>query len=91
MTVPDQITWDIRLNAYPHILTKIFGYICPHSKDRSYETANNVPLPDGTCMYCDLWTLKNCVQVCHAWRRTAQKSLCVSEPLPSPVTDFGVL
>jgi hypothetical protein len=74
---PPLITWDNRLNDHPRILTKIFGYVCPHSKDRSYESANNVPLPDGTCMYCDLWTLKNCVLVCRAWRRVAQQAMYV--------------
>lgn len=54
----------------PALLQRIFVYICPHSRDESYETCEK-SASDDACMLCDLRNLSHCAQVNRAWRASA--------------------
>ncbi|KAK3325371.1 hypothetical protein B0H66DRAFT_588150 [Apodospora peruviana] len=56
-------------------LNNIFGWVCPHSLDETYETCENSSTEDGACMLCDLRDLAECVLVCKPWRKEAVKRL----------------
>lgn len=58
----------------PHVLDKIFAFVCPHATDEAYETCEQSGTEDG-CMLCDLRDLAHCVQVCRQWRAEAIKLL----------------
>jgi hypothetical protein len=67
------------------ILERIFVFVCPHSRDESYETCEQSSVEDG-CMLCDLRDLAHCVAVCKRWKGEAVKLLYVrtsSPPHPS--------
>ncbi|PFH56475.1 hypothetical protein XA68_16461 [Ophiocordyceps unilateralis] len=52
------------------VLQRIFVYICPHSRDESYETCEE-SASDSGCMLCDLRDLSHCAQVSRTWRASA--------------------
>ena len=56
------------------VLARIFGYVCPHSQDFSYEPSERSQIGDG-CMLCDLRDLSHCAAVCRKWYRVAQTAL----------------
>jgi hypothetical protein len=58
----------------PHILSRIFAFVCPHATDSSYETCEESGAEDA-CMLCDLRDLAHCVAVCKTWRPEAIKLL----------------
>ncbi|RDI85082.1 hypothetical protein Vi05172_g4926 [Venturia inaequalis] len=59
----------------PNVLTRIFGYVCPHTADRSYEISELAPVNTDTCMLCDLRDLSHCSQTRRDWYRPAQQLL----------------
>jgi len=54
-----------RLDEFPHILRRIFEYVCPHTRDNSYE-ANEFSEFEG-CSLCDTRDLANCSKVRRNW------------------------
>ncbi|KAI1328755.1 hypothetical protein F5Y16DRAFT_367838 [Xylariaceae sp. FL0255] len=50
------------------ILERVFAFVCPHSKDESYDTCEQSPIGDA-CTLCDLRDLSHAGQVCRAWRK----------------------
>ncbi|KAI1823140.1 hypothetical protein F4861DRAFT_511539 [Xylaria intraflava] len=52
------------------ILERVFAFVCPHSRDESYETCEQSAV-EGACMLCDLRDLSHAGQVCKRWRRSA--------------------
>ncbi|KAB5531280.1 hypothetical protein GE09DRAFT_381064 [Coniochaeta sp. 2T2.1] len=65
---------EILLSFQPHLLDKIFGAVCPHATDSSYQTCEESGTEDA-CMLCDLRDLAHCVAVCKTWRAEAIKLL----------------
>ncbi|TKA79935.1 hypothetical protein B0A49_02493 [Cryomyces minteri] len=55
-------------------LERIFGFVCPHALDDTYESSERSMIGDG-CMLCDLRDLANCARVCLKWYQVAQKLL----------------
>ncbi|KAL2354646.1 hypothetical protein BJ546DRAFT_975482 [Cryomyces antarcticus] len=58
-------------------LERIFGFVCPHALDDTYESSERSMIGDG-CMLCDLRDLANCTRVCLKWYQVAQKLLYVA-------------
>ncbi|KAI1195070.1 hypothetical protein F5X97DRAFT_309211 [Nemania serpens] len=58
------------LELPPPILERVFAFVCPHSRDESYETCERSAVEDA-CMLCDLRDLAHAGQVCKRWRRSA--------------------
>lgn len=58
----------------PKVLERIFAFVCPHSRDESYDACEESGNDDG-CMLCDLRDLAHCSQVNRIWHDTAIKSL----------------
>ncbi|KAJ4411728.1 hypothetical protein N0V85_003779 [Neurospora sp. IMI 360204] len=58
----------ILANLPAPVLERIFYFVCPHSRDTSYETCEASSVEDA-CMLCDLRDLAHCVAVCKRWRR----------------------
>lgn len=56
------------------VLGRIFGFVCPHSRDETYDACEESGNDDG-CMLCDLRDLAHCSQVNRAWHEAAIKSL----------------
>ncbi|KAI9787324.1 MAG: hypothetical protein M1816_007672 [Peltula sp. TS41687] len=56
------------------VLFRIFAYVCPHSQDDSYDSAEDSVLEDG-CMLCDMRDLAHCALVCRRWNDVAQRML----------------
>ncbi|KAL7903467.1 hypothetical protein HDV63DRAFT_124548 [Trichoderma sp. SZMC 28014] len=56
------------------VLERIFGFVCPHSRDETYDACEESGNDDG-CMLCDLRDLAHCSQVNRAWHEAAIKSL----------------
>lgn len=52
------------------ILQRVFAFVCPHSRDESYETCEQSAIEDA-CMLCDLRDLSHAGLVCRAWRKVA--------------------
>ncbi|KAF4595000.1 F-box domain protein [Ophiocordyceps camponoti-floridani] len=52
------------------VLQRIFVFVCPHSRDDSYDTCEESASDTG-CMLCDLRDLSHCAQVGRAWRASA--------------------
>ncbi|CAJ2508065.1 Uu.00g092510.m01.CDS01 [Anthostomella pinea] len=52
------------------ILERVFAFVCPHSRDESYETCEQSAIEDA-CMLCDLRDLSHAGRVCKRWRKTA--------------------
>ncbi|KAK0739794.1 hypothetical protein B0T21DRAFT_449874 [Apiosordaria backusii] len=52
------------------VLRKIFGFVCPHARDESYESFEASSLAGGEerCMLCDMRDLAHCVAVNRRWR-----------------------
>lgn len=61
------------------VLIQIFAYVCPHSQDDSYDSAEDSMLGDG-CMLCDMRDLAHCALVCRSWNEVAQRMLSVLFP-----------
>ena len=59
----------------PKVLTKIFGYVCPHTADRSYDVSEHAAVDNDACMLCDLRDLSHCAQTRRDWYRPAQELL----------------
>ncbi|KAL3422924.1 F-box domain-containing protein [Phlyctema vagabunda] len=59
-----------KLAVAPHVLAKIFSFVCPHTQDNSYESCEDSALEDA-CMLCDLRDLAHCAQVSKLWRNVA--------------------
>lgn len=62
------------LSLPPHVLDKIFAFVCPHAVDESYQSCEESGCEDA-CMLCDLRDLAHCVAVCTKWRAEAIKLL----------------
>lgn len=60
----------------PGVLQRIFAFVCPHSRDESYETCEE-SANDVGCMLCDLRDLSHCAQVSRSWRASAMVVLYV--------------
>ncbi|KAI1115785.1 hypothetical protein F5Y14DRAFT_409264 [Nemania sp. NC0429] len=58
------------LELPPPILERVLAFVCPHSRDESYETCERSAVEDA-CMLCDLRDLAHAGQVCKLWRRAA--------------------
>lgn len=58
------------------ILERIFTFVCPHSRDTSYETCEASSIEDA-CMLCDLRDLAHCLAVCKRWRKEGANILYV--------------
>lgn len=56
------------------VLERIFGFVCPHSRDETYDACEESGNDDG-CMLCDLRDLAHCSQVNRAWHEAAIKPL----------------
>jgi hypothetical protein len=56
------------------IIRLIIAELCPHSQDKTYQSHEEVDLPD-TCMLCDMRDLANFVLARRAWRGQAQQAL----------------
>ncbi|CAG8978890.1 hypothetical protein HYALB_00005227 [Hymenoscyphus albidus] len=56
------------------VLENIFGFVCPHSCDESYQS-NEQSASEDTCMLCDARDLSHCAQVCRKWRGPATNVL----------------
>jgi len=54
----------------PQVLERIFGFVCPHSKDESYDTWEDSS-QEFACMLCDLRDLAHCVATSKTWRQVA--------------------
>ncbi|OCK81013.1 hypothetical protein K432DRAFT_381719 [Lepidopterella palustris CBS 459.81] len=68
-TGPDQTA------RLPETVVKIiFGYICPHSQDETYEPNESSMITEG-CMLCDLRDLSNCSLVKQQWYPWASSML----------------
>ncbi|KAH7318531.1 hypothetical protein B0I35DRAFT_432304 [Stachybotrys elegans] len=61
----------------PPVLERIFSFVCPHARDKSYETCEGSSTGSG-CMLCDLRDLAHCAQVSRAWRIRANNVLYYS-------------
>ena len=62
------------LNLPEGVLERIFTFVCPQTKDDTYETCEQSALPDA-CMLCNLRDLAHCVQVCKQWKPVVRKLL----------------
>jgi hypothetical protein len=58
----------------PPVLSRIFGFVCPHTQDESYETCEQSATEDA-CMLCDLRDLAHCGMVQKSWRAVAIRLL----------------
>ncbi|EQL02023.1 F-box domain protein [Ophiocordyceps sinensis CO18] len=67
---PTRLSARLLAQCPPAVLQRIFAYICPHSRDESYETCEE-SASDAGCMLCDLRDLSHCAQVSRAWRVSA--------------------
>ena len=56
------------------VLKRIFGFVCPHSGDETYDTCEESALEEG-CMLCDLRDLARCAQVSTQWKSVAKALL----------------
>lgn len=54
----------------PRVLERVFTFVCPHSRDQSYETCEESALEDA-CMLCDMRDLAHCAAVSRQWRKEA--------------------
>ncbi len=54
----------------PAVLQRIFGHVCPHARDESFDTCEE-SARDDNCVLCDLRDLSHCAQVSRAWRIAA--------------------
>lgn len=52
------------------ILERIFSFVCPHTRDESYETCEQSAIEDA-CMLCDLRDLAHAGLVCKRWKKAA--------------------
>ncbi|KAA8900754.1 hypothetical protein FN846DRAFT_899721 [Sphaerosporella brunnea] len=64
------------------VLERIFSYVCPHSLDRSYRSAEEAATEAG-CMLCDMRDLARCRVVCKTWCTVAEQLLYTSIRLDS--------
>ncbi|KAK0659449.1 hypothetical protein QBC41DRAFT_47330 [Cercophora samala] len=59
------------------VLHRIFGLVCPHATDDSYETfeGSSIVVGEERCMLCDMRDLAHCVAVNRRWRGEGVKVL----------------
>ncbi|KAF2084651.1 F-box domain-containing protein [Saccharata proteae CBS 121410] len=57
-----------------NVLRNIFSYVCPHTRDFTFEPCENSMVGDG-CMLCDLRDLSNCARTTRQWYHVAQEML----------------
>lgn len=67
-------SYDCTKRLPPPLLEKIFGFVCPHSRDESYESCEQSAI-DEACMLCDLRDLAHCTAVSRRWRKLASNVL----------------
>lgn len=60
----------------PAIIERIFGFVCPHTTDESYASAELASPEDG-CTLCDIRNLARCMMVDRRWYRLAGNVLWV--------------
>ncbi|KAK3377751.1 hypothetical protein B0H63DRAFT_397884 [Podospora didyma] len=72
--MPSQTSARILASLPPPILEHIFAFVCPHSRDQSYDKCEDSAI-EGACMLCDLRDLAHCVAACKKWRKEALKNL----------------
>ena len=53
------------------VLERIFSYVCPHTRDVTYESSEESMMGDG-CMLCEMRDLAQCALVCRRWAEVAQ-------------------
>jgi hypothetical protein len=61
---------DLTKYLPPPLLEKIFGFVCPHTQDETYESCEQSAVEDA-CMLCDLRDLAHCIAVSRRWRKLA--------------------
>lgn len=67
--------WTDLINKLPPpILERIFGFVCPHTQDETYESCEQSAIEDA-CMLCDLRDLAHCTKVSRRWRKLAANVL----------------
>ncbi|PHH72294.1 hypothetical protein CDD83_5001 [Cordyceps sp. RAO-2017] len=67
---PSAASADLVAHLPSAVLQRIFAFVCPHSRDESYETCEESASESG-CMLCDLRDLSHCAQVSRPWRASA--------------------
>lgn len=75
--VPSYLTppWTDLINELPApVLERIFGFVCPHSQDGTYESCEQSAIEDA-CMLCDMRDLAHCTRVSRRWRKLAANVL----------------
>lgn len=65
---------DVTARLPSGVWYRIFSYVCPHSEDESYESAEDSMVEDG-CMLCDMRDLASCALVCRRWNNVARRML----------------
>jgi hypothetical protein len=71
---PTRLSATLLAKCPEYVLELIFGFVCPHSQDNSYEPSEGSANENG-CMLCDQRDLAHCVQVCQTWRPVATRVL----------------
>jgi hypothetical protein len=67
--------WTDLINKLPApILERVFGFVCPHSQDDTYESCESSAVEDA-CMLCDMRDLAQCTRVSRRWRKLAANVL----------------
>jgi hypothetical protein len=76
---PDEpgVDYISRLDAT--ILMRIFGYVAPHTKDKSYDGCETSlsEQSDSECSLCDIRQLSYCALVQRSWYEPASRQLYV--------------
>ncbi|KAJ9664470.1 hypothetical protein H2201_005218 [Coniosporium apollinis] len=75
--VPARPRADFTKRLPDNVLRIIFGFVCPHSTDESYEPSERSMIGDG-CMLCDLRDLANCTRVQRRWFSVGARVLYTS-------------
>lgn len=65
---------DVSATLPTPVLERILTYICPHTRDSTYESSEESVMGDG-CMLCDMRDLAQCALVCRRWAEVAQNLL----------------
>ncbi|KAI9816430.1 MAG: hypothetical protein M1826_001820 [Phylliscum demangeonii] len=56
------------------VVTRIMQYVCPHSMEESYDSAED-STPDDGCLLCDMRDLAHCALACRRWAGVARDLL----------------
>ncbi|ODH51129.1 hypothetical protein GX48_02741 [Paracoccidioides brasiliensis] len=65
---------DFTRELSPEILSRIFGYVCLHTLDDTYNSSEESMTEDG-CMLCKMRDLAHCTLVCRRWHPPAHDLL----------------